>query len=198
MTTHRVLSPADYHRMPWKNGGGRTTEIAAHPAGSGFASFAWRISVADVVQDGPFSPFPGVDRTLVLLAGAGMMLSGDGEPVELRTPFESARFSGDPSLHCSLVAGPVRDFNFMVRRGVAHGGVVVRREGGDGIAPAHTYVCYAALGPSECLLAGHPPIALAEDQTLLLTPEHRALALGLAVNPLAAGSVALVAQINFP
>jgi environmental stress-induced protein Ves len=198
MTTHRVLTPADYRRMPWKNGGGHTTEIAAHPAGSGFASFAWRVSVADVLQDGPFSPFPGVARTLVLLAGAGMRLTWDGESLELRTPFEPAGFSGDLLLHCCLVAGPVRDFNLMVRRGVAHGDVVVRREGGEGIAPADTYVCYAAVGPSECLLAGHPPIALAEDQTLLLTPDRGALARGLAVNPLAAGSVALVAEIHFP
>jgi environmental stress-induced protein Ves len=198
MTTHRVLSPADYRRMPWKNGGGHTSEIAAHPADPAFASFAWRVSVADVLRDGPFSRFPGVDRTLVLLAGAGMRLTGDGQPLELRSPFERTEFSGDLSLHCFLVAGPVRDFNLMVRRGVARGSVVIRREEGERLAPADTYVCYAAVGPSECLLAGHPPIALAEDQSLLLTPDRGALARGLAVNPLAAGSVALVAQIRFP
>jgi environmental stress-induced protein Ves len=198
MTTHRVLSPAEYRRMPWKNGGGHTTEIAAHPAGSGFASFAWRVSVADVLQDGPFSPFAGIDRTLVLLAGAGMRLTGDGEPLELRTPFEPVSFSGDASLHCGLFAGPVRDFNLMVRRGIARGNVVVRREGGEGIAPADAYICYAAVGPSECLVAGHPPIPLAESHTLLVTADAGTAVRGLSVNPLAAGSVALVARIRFP
>ena len=77
MTNHRVLSPADYRRMPWKNGGGHTTEIAAEPPGAGTASFVWRVSVADIAQDGPFSAFPGIDRTLVLLSGRGMRL-GDG------------------------------------------------------------------------------------------------------------------------
>jgi len=197
MTTHCVLSPTDYRRMPWKNGGGHTTEIAAHPTGSGFASFAWRVSVADVVQDGPFSPFAGIDRTLVLLAGAGMRLTGDGEPLELRTPFEPVSFSGESTLHCSLMAGPVRDFNLMVRRGAARGDVVVRREGGEPIAPADTYVCYAALGASECLVAGHPPISLAEAHTLLVTPDSGATARGLSVNPVATGSVALVAAIRF-
>ncbi len=197
MITHRVLSPADYRRMPWKNGGGHTTEIAAHPTGSGFASFDWRVSVADVQQDGPFSPFAGIDRTLVLLAGAGMRLTGDGEPLELRTPFEPVSFSGDQSLHCSLFAGPVRDFNLMVRRGIVRGNVVVRREGGEAIAPADAYVCYAAMGPSECLFAGHPPISLAESHTFLVTPETGTAARGLNVNPLAAGSVALVAAIRF-
>ncbi len=197
MTTHSILSPVDYRRMPWKNGGGHTTEIAAHPPGSGFASFAWRVSVADVLLDGLFSQFAGVDRTLVLLAGGGMRLTGDGEPLELRATFEPVSFSGDRTLMCSLMAGPVRDFNLMVRRGTARGEIVVRREGGEAIAPADTYVCYAAVGASECLVAGHPPISLPEAHALLVTPEAGAAARGLSVNPLAAGSVALVAAIRF-
>ena len=197
MTTHCVLTPNDYRRMPWKNGGGHTMQIATHPPDAGFASFVWRVSVAEVMQDGPFSLFAGVDRTLVLMTGAGMKLTGDGEPLELRTPFEPVSFSGDAALDCSLVAGPVRDFNLMVRRGAARGNVVVRREGGEPIPPADTYVCYAAVGASECLVAGHPPISLAEDHTLLVTPEVGAGVHGLSVNPLAAGSVALVAAIRF-
>jgi uncharacterized protein len=197
MTTHCVLSPTDYRPMPWKNGGGTTTEIAAYPAGSGFASFVWRVSLAEVRQDGPFSPFAGVDRTLVLLAGAGMRLTGDGAPLELRTPFEPVVLSGDAALNCSLVAGPVRDFNLMVRRHAARGNVVVCREGGAGIDPADTYICYAAVGSSECLVAGHPPISLAEAHTLLVTREAGTAAQGINVNPLAAGSIALVAAIRF-
>jgi environmental stress-induced protein Ves len=196
MTTHCILSPSDYRRMPWKNGGGHTTEIAAHPPGSGFASFAWRVSVADIEQDGPFWPLAGVDRTLVLLAGAGVRLEGEGEPLELRATFEPISFSGDRLLTCSLVAGPVRDFNLMVRRGTARGDVVVRREGGEAIARAGTYVCYAATGASECLVAGHPPIALAESHTLVVTSDDGSAPSGLSVNPLAAGSVALVAVIR--
>jgi len=196
MTTHRILSLGDYRRMPWKNGGGSTTEIAAHPAGSGLDAFAWRVSVAEIEQDGPFSSFAGVDRTLVLLAGGGMRLSGEVESLELRIPFEPVTFSGDSALTCSLVAGPVRDFNLMVRRGAARGDLVVRREGGEAIAPADTYVCYAAIGASECLMAGHPPISLAESHTLLITSDEGVAPQGLSVNPLAAGSVALVAVIR--
>ena len=197
MTSHRVLSPTDYRRMPWKNGGGHTTEIAAHPEASGMASFAWRVSVADVEKDGPFSTFAGIDRTLVLLAGAGLTLTGETEPLELRATFEPIRFSGDTALHCHLVAGPVRDFNLMVRRGSARGDVIVRSEGGEALTPADTYLCYAAVGPSECLVAGHPPIALPEAHALLVNREGGASAHALSVNPLAAGSVALVAAIKY-
>lgn len=197
MPSHQVLSPADYRRMPWKNGGGHTTEIVAHPARSGMASFTWRVSVADVEADGPFSAFAGVDRTLVLLSGAGMSLHGEGESLELRTPYEPVRFSGDQSLNCHLVAGSVRDFNLMVRRGIARGDVVVRREGGEALAPADTYLCYAAAGRSECLVAGHPPIALPESHALLVTNDAGANAHALSVNPLAPGAVALVAAIHY-
>jgi uncharacterized protein len=53
----------------WKNGGGKTTEIAVWPPGASLDAFDWRISMATVEQDGPFSEFPGIDRTLALLKG---------------------------------------------------------------------------------------------------------------------------------
>ena len=54
--TGRILRSSDYQRMPWKNGGGATTEIwkAASPAGE----MLWRLSIADVASDGRFWNFP--------------------------------------------------------------------------------------------------------------------------------------------
>src|SRR5438067_2390334 len=99
---HRVLTPADYRRSAWKNGGGRTTEIASYPADAGLERFVWRASIADIDCAGPFSAFHGVDRTLALLQGAGLMLTGAGEPLELRAHYEPVEFSGDIPLECSL------------------------------------------------------------------------------------------------
>src|SRR5260221_10136315 len=104
MVTRSVLSLSDYRRIPWKNGGGYTTEIATHPPGSGFASFAWRISVADIEQDSPFSTFNGVDRTLVLLAGGGMRLTGAGEPLGLGPPLAPVTFFRHRAFLCHPVA----------------------------------------------------------------------------------------------
>jgi environmental stress-induced protein Ves len=196
MTTQCVLSPADYRRMPWKNGGGHTTEIAAFPTGAGLASFVWRVSIADVRQDGPFSAFPGVDRTLVLLEGEGMRLSGDAAPIELWTTFVPVAFSGDASLHCSLLAGPVRDFNLMVRRDAARGSVVVCRDRSGPVVAADTYVCHAVAGASECVVDGNPPVVLAPSHTLVVMTDAGIRAGGFRVRPLAAGSIALVAAIR--
>jgi hypothetical protein len=197
MTTRCVLSPADYRHMPWKNGGGHTTEIATFPSGSDFASFVWRVSIADVQQDGPFSTFAGVDRTLVLLAGGGMRLTGESAPIELRTAFEPIEFSGDASLQCSLLAGPVRDFNLMVRRGKARGSIVVCRDRVDSVAAADAYVCHVVAGAAVCTLEGQPPIELALSHTLVLTSGARTTVPALRVHPVAAGTVALVAAIRF-
>lgn len=116
-TAPRILTPADYRRMPWKNGGGETIEIAVAPEGAGLDDFAWRLSMAKVERDGPFSVFPGVDRTLCILEGEGVRLAVDGRaPVELTRGSAPYSFAGDIAAGAALVAGPILDFNIMTRR----------------------------------------------------------------------------------
>ncbi|MFN9927385.1 MAG: HutD family protein, partial [Phenylobacterium sp.] len=62
--TFTLLRAADRLAVPWKNGGGITRELAVWPPGASFDDFVWRVSMAEVHQDGPFSSFPGVDRIL--------------------------------------------------------------------------------------------------------------------------------------
>ncbi len=193
---HRLLLPADYVRMPWKDGGGRTTEIISHPPGSTVKSFDWRVSVADVAADGPFSLFPGVDRTIVMIAGAGIRLEGEGHAVDLCVPYEPYAFSGDIGINCRLMAGPVRDFNLMVRRGRAQGTMSVVRGEGVRIAPARYRVCYAAAGVLESLLPGHPPLTLAAEHALVVEDDGAGASGSIALNPLSDDAVALVAAIE--
>jgi len=113
--------------QPWKNGAGLTREIAF--GGASAAAFDWRISVADVARDAPFSAFPGLDRCIVLLRGAGMRLrSADGvidhALTSALTPF---RFLGDVALDATLVDGASSDFNVMTRRGVFRSEVTCER-----------------------------------------------------------------------
>lgn len=195
---HRHLTPADYRRMPWKNGGGETLEIASLPEQSDIGSFVWRVSVAEVTRDGPFSSFPGVDRTLVLLAGNGMRLDGAGDPLDLHVPYEPVTFAGEVPLRCTLTDGPTRDFNFMVRRECASGEVVVVREGSRAFAHAEAYVCFAAAGSCECLLAGFPPLELPPSHALVVVPDAPGSPAGLHVYSTSAHSVALVAVVAGP
>jgi len=126
----RRLRSADYVRTRWKNDGGWTTEIARDPASSddpGLEEFRWRVSIAEIERDGAFSAFPGVDRDLLLLSGNGIELDiGDAEPVRLDQRFQRVRFAGEDAVHCRLLAGPTRDFNVMVRRGVIEAETLAR------------------------------------------------------------------------
>ena len=148
-----LLRGADLVASPWKNGGGVTREIAAVSTDAAGAaaldSFAWRVSVADVAQPGPFSRFEGVDRTLVLLEGAGMLLDEAGSAASthaLTQPLDVARFAGETAIAARLVDGPTRDFNLMVRRDAARGTLDVWRAPVTRDVTAQTVLLYCAQG----------------------------------------------------
>ncbi len=115
----RVLRSVDHKRMPWKNGKGETVEIAVSPPGATVDNFDWRISMATVVEDGPFSVFDGIDRTLSVLTGEGITLSVAGQeaPATLRRDTPPYGFPADRETTATLVSGPITDLNVMTRRG---------------------------------------------------------------------------------
>jgi hypothetical protein len=102
---------------PWKNGGGSTTEIAASPSGASLETFDWRISMARVASDGPFSEFPDIDRTLTIVSGHGLTLTiGRAAPVILDRASDPLSFAGDIPTSARLTAGEIVDLNVMTRR----------------------------------------------------------------------------------
>ncbi|MBK1838290.1 HutD family protein [Azospirillum sp. YIM B02556] len=118
------LTPADHRRVPWKNGGGVTTELAVEPMADG--RFLWRVSIADVVEPGPFSAFPGYDRLIAVVEGDGMRLSVDGAPPVERHRMDPAfAFPGEAPVWCEPTAGPIRDVNLMLDRASATGALTL-------------------------------------------------------------------------
>jgi len=112
----RVIPANEYRRERWRNGLGWTREIHAEPVAKGEA-WTWRLSIAEIERDAPFSEFPGVDRELVLLSGNGLRLRfEDGEDALLEPPHGRLRFSGERAVTGLLVDGPTQDFNLMWRR----------------------------------------------------------------------------------
>jgi hypothetical protein len=114
----RHLTRRDFRRTAWKNGGGETVELAVFPVGASLEDFDWRISMARVERDGPFSSFPGIDRTILVQSGAGMSLTVDGLETTLNPDDHPFHFTGDGQTTCHLLAGPVTDINIMSRRSV--------------------------------------------------------------------------------
>jgi environmental stress-induced protein Ves len=164
----KILRREDYQVMPWKNGGGTTTEIAVFPPESdlGSAPFQWRVSIADVAQDGPFSKFTGYDRHIMLLEGQGMRLEIDeAETLDL-LPFRPVSFSGDWTVSGILAGGPVRDFNLMVARQFGRGSLVCQTLGAplSSIGDGTTRLIHPIDG--EVSIGGH---VLASGETAILT-----------------------------
>ena len=118
-----MLRAADRIATPWRNGGGETREVAVFPVGAAWADFHWRISVATVATSGPFSAFPGIDRTLAVLDGAlQLTIGGIVQPVQ-RSSSLPILFDGGVAASGLVIDSPVIDLNLMVRRGMCRGSI---------------------------------------------------------------------------
>ena len=175
----RLIPANEYRRVRWRNGAGWTREIHAEPheargAASGGAGdgWDWRLSIAEIEQDAPFSVFPGVERELVLLSGNGLHLEFDGgESQLLQPPHGRLRFAGERDVHGRLVDGRTEDFNLMWRRDAVDatlwhrplvGAMVVFVEPGD------TWVVHLSAGEAGIGGDAVPPLSLAMGDTALL------------------------------
>ena len=139
-------------RTRWKNARGFTQELAMYRQptsrssshterrlsslnfndGATIINFDWRVSLAQIDRDSPFSLFPGVDRTLIYIRGQGFRLyslktseeARAGLDVILDKPLTNINFPGELSLYAKLIPnskGMINqeistDFNIMVRR----------------------------------------------------------------------------------
>ena len=113
----QLIQYASLRSAPWKNGGGSTTEIAVSPAGAGLDEFDWRVSLATISQSGPFSSFPGIDRSLALVDGDGVLLDFGDERFVLSPSEPLIEFAGEATVHATVSGQQTTDFNVMTRRG---------------------------------------------------------------------------------
>jgi len=166
----RHLAAASYRTVPWKNGGGVTSEIAVEPEGAGISDkFLWRLSLARIERSGPFSAFDGYDRTIALVSGRGMVLDfGARGTARIDKPMTPLAFSGEWAPGCVLIGGPTEDFNVMTDRArIRHR--VERLEPRAVAAPvtsAPTLAIFAANGAK--LSVDGQAVAMAARDTLVL------------------------------
>ncbi|XLZ69442.1 HutD family protein [Massilia sp. SR12] len=117
----QIIQYASLHSTPWKNGGGSTTELCVMPPGASFDAFEWRISLATIAHSGPFSVFPGIDRTLTLVEGGGVVLDvGNERRVALSEREPVIAFPGESVVSATVEGAPTTDFNVMTRRSICN------------------------------------------------------------------------------
>jgi environmental stress-induced protein Ves len=125
----RIIDPLLPGGTPWANGGGVTHEVLKAPPGAGYSDFDWRLSIAGIVQDGPFSSLPGVDRTFVMGSEGLLRMVIDGESRDLGLG-ALAVFPGEADVRVEVLEGPTRNLNLMTRRAVCEGSIDVQRFSG--------------------------------------------------------------------
>ena len=103
----RIVTPDRFVTSPWKNGGGVTHEILRREA---FGKWLWRLSIAEVEVDGPFSRFERLSRILTVIEGNGVDLHTPDGVLQARA-LKPVRFSGDLPVESRMVDGPIRDLN---------------------------------------------------------------------------------------
>lgn len=97
--------------MPWKNGGGVTSEIMSQTGPSGID---WRLSLADVTSNGPYSLFPGMARVLTVVSGQGtQLIDTQTDEAQIALPHKPIRFSGDQHIQGHLIEGAIQNFNLI-------------------------------------------------------------------------------------
>lgn len=110
-----IIPPQNFKQIPWKNGQGTTIELAINEEGT-VNDFDWRLSIATVKNDGPFSDFSGYTRNLVLIAGNGLSLEHSPTRVDrLDELLQFSTFDGGCDTKATLINGPITDFNLMTR-----------------------------------------------------------------------------------
>jgi environmental stress-induced protein Ves len=110
----------DFAPEQWQNGGGTTRTMASR--GKPGAPFDWRVSVAEIAEDGPFSVFMGVDRTAVVLKNGPLRLTDEAAPGQAKKTILVAlslfplHFKGEARLFAHIGESPVLCLNVMTRR----------------------------------------------------------------------------------
>ncbi|MBG6181441.1 HutD/Ves family protein [Arthrobacter sp. CAN_A1] len=189
-----LLLPASARqRVPWKNGGGYTTELVIRPDGDaptpGTCPFDWRLSIATVDSDGGFSAFPGVDRSLMALSPQGLGLVDNGTPVELRQ-HEVHRFAGENEVAAVGVTAPTLDLNLMTRRAACSGDLQYRELTSGQVIEAESGAVVVVLLSGELSYGGTrlaPHDAVLIDNGSAAFRGHAAVAIASIVTPFTRG-----------
>lgn len=169
-----IIDSNTARQLPWKNGKGVTLELAIAPPDADLSTFEWRISSARVESAGPFSDYPGIDRSLGLLSGAGLRLNLPEQiSLELDSHTPVVAFPGELDVQAELLDGPVQDFNLMSRRNRWQHRLEYRELQGqqwlDSSAVLFIYCCSGA--GLTCARADTAPASLKAGQGLLVQDE---------------------------
>jgi environmental stress-induced protein Ves len=147
-----VILPDAWRWVPWRNGQGHTAEL--HIDGKPERP-EWRLSLAVIDHDAPFSAWVGFDRELVLVRGGPLQLSASSARWTLRNAGDRAQFTGEADVVARIGS----------RATVLN--VMVRRDSSWQLASIAPVVRIAHVLTSTRLRVGNQPLDVASGTTLI-------------------------------
>jgi uncharacterized protein len=174
-SVHSIFRSTGYREGRWRNGLGVSWDIAQQGEGE---NFGWRMALARLDADVPFSNYPGVDRIFTLIEGDGLTLDVEGTGGLQAVKYRPVHFPGDRPAACRLTAGPCRALNLFLRRGAFKADVTVTcHAAGDRLTvPAQALVFVAdglagidgaTLSREDSCVTGAPATARCLAETIL-------------------------------
>jgi len=160
-----VVCRLDTHvlqEQPWANGMGSTLLIDSGPEPD---QWQWRLSVARIERDGPFSTLPDTRRAFVPLDAPIRLRFRDGRERDLLR-LSLMTFDGADAPHAELVDGATRAFNLMLR-GNAQAELIARPLNGSMLLPMRADTCWYVH-----LLSGRAQLHVADETHALDGGDH--------------------------
>lgn len=118
----QIIRYEEYESSLLKNGDGSTKQLLISPKDADPSNFDFRISIATISSDDPFSQFYSVDRHLCILEGEGVRLTikadnlALSEEVILRSNDPPFFFNSEISIKSEQLDKQFLDFNIMIKR----------------------------------------------------------------------------------
>lgn len=164
------LQSKDYPLLRWKNGFGVTRELVRFPIES--IQYRIRLSRAQVDTASPFSRFEGYDRFIAVVKGNGFIMDLPDRKCTVVHPYELFTFPGEAPVECSLVDGPVEDFNIFIQRDCVEASAWTQYGSAlcdaHDIAPCHLFIVHCIVGWQRLRVGDVVQIELRAEDTCVL------------------------------
>lgn len=108
----RTMALSHAPEQTGRHGGGGTRVLLAWPQPDGRSLC---LGVAQIVRDGPFSAFAGVQRRFAVLRGDAVRLALADTASLLTSAVAAVAFDGAAAPGYELLGGPTQDLNLMLR-----------------------------------------------------------------------------------
>lgn len=142
--------------VAWQNGGGVTREVVSQKEDG--KSPGWRVSMAELDREGPFSIIAGVRRHFTVIGEHPVTLVLPDQRAVL-APLESFIFEGEAAVNCLLPEGPSRALNIMYNPASWRASVRWLRAG-EPLRPVPSAETFILAVGGQAWLTGEPSLPL--------------------------------------